>query len=49
MQRRMTWKEFLFILPLLLLVSVFSLYPIVSSFVYTLFDYQTNKQDKNAL
>jgi len=45
----MTWKEFLFILPLLLLVSVFSLYPIVSSFVYTLFDYQTNKQDKNAL
>ena len=49
MQRRMTWKEFLFVLPLLLLVSVFSLYPIVSSFVYTLFDYQTNKQDKNAL
>jgi len=45
----MTWKEFLFVLPLLLLVSVFSLYPIVSSFVYTLFDYQTNKQDKNAL
>ena len=49
MQRRMTWKEFCFILPLLLLVSVFSLYPIVSSFVYTLFDYQTNKQSKNAL
>lgn len=49
MQRRMTWKEFLFILPLLVLVSVFSLYPILSSGVYTLFDYQTNKQDKNAL
>jgi multiple sugar transport system permease protein len=49
MQRRMTWKEFCFVLPLLLLVSVFSLYPILSSFVYTLFDYQTNNQAKNAL
>jgi len=49
MQRRMTWKEFSFVLPLLLLVSIFSLYPIVSSFVYTLFDYQTNNQAKNAL
>ncbi|MCE5344374.1 MAG: sugar ABC transporter permease [Eubacteriales bacterium] len=49
MQRRMTWKEFCFILPLLLLVSVFSLYPILSSFSYTLFDYQTNNQAKNAL
>ena len=49
MQRRMTWKEFTFVLPLLLLVSIFSLYPIVSSFVYTLFDYQTNNQARNAL
>lgn len=49
MQRRMTWKEFLFILPLLLLVAVFSLYPIFSSLAYTLFDYQTNNQAKNAL
>jgi multiple sugar transport system permease protein len=49
MQRRMTWKEFCFILPLLLLVSVFSLYPILSSLSYTLFDYQTNNQAKNAL
>jgi multiple sugar transport system permease protein len=49
MQRRMTWKEFMFVLPLLILVSVFSLYPILSSFVYTLFDYQTNNQTKNAL
>ena len=49
MQRRMSWKEFCFILPLLLLVTVFSLYPILSSFVYTLFDYQTNNQARNAL
>lgn len=49
LQRRMTWKEFLFVLPLLLLVLIFSLYPIASSFVYTLFDYQTNNQTRNAL
>lgn len=49
MQRRMSWKEFTFVLPLLLLVTVFSLYPIVSSLVYTLFDYQTNNQTRNAL
>jgi len=49
MQRRMTLKEFCFVLPLLILVSIFSLYPIISSFVYTLFDYQTNNQSKNAL
>jgi len=28
---------------------IFSLYPIASSFVYTLFDYQTNNQTRNAL
>ncbi|MDD3214603.1 MAG: sugar ABC transporter permease [Eubacteriales bacterium] len=49
MQRRMAFKEFCFVLPLLILVSIFSLYPIISSFVYTLFDYQTNNQSKNAL
>ncbi len=49
MRRNMTWKEFLFVLPLLLLVAVFSLYPILSSGVYTLFDYQTNNQSLNRL
>lgn len=49
MKRAITWKEFMFVLPLLLLVAVFSLYPIVSSFVYTLFDYQTNNQQLNRL
>lgn len=34
----------MFILPLLAIVSVFSLYPILSSFTYTLFDYRTNDQ-----
>lgn len=49
MKRTLTVKEFLFVLPLLLLVAVFSLYPIASSFVYTLFDYQTNNQSLNRL
>ena len=49
MQRGMTWKELLFVLPLLLLVAVFSLYPIFSSGLYTLFDYQTNDQTRNRL
>lgn len=49
MRRNMTWKEFLFVLPLLLLVAVFSLYPILSSGAYTLFDYQTNNQSLNRL
>ncbi len=49
MRRGMTWKQFLFVLPLLLLVAVFSLYPIFSSGLYTLFDYQTNDQTRNSL
>lgn len=49
MKRNMTWKEFMFILPLLLLVAVFSLYPIITSGVYTLFDYQLNNQSLNRL
>ncbi|NLG56874.1 MAG: sugar ABC transporter permease, partial [Clostridiales bacterium] len=45
----MTWKQFLFVLPLLLLVTTFSLYPIFTSGVYSLFDYQTNDQTRNAV
>ncbi len=44
MKRNLTFKQLLFILPLLAIVSVFSLYPILSSFSYTLFDYRTNDQ-----
>lgn len=44
MVNRMTFKQFLFIIPLLALIGVFSFYPIVSSFVYTFFDYRTNDQ-----
>ncbi|WP_312640696.1 sugar ABC transporter permease [Hydrogenoanaerobacterium sp.] len=49
MKKNMTLKQFLFILPLLILIAVFSLYPIFSSFLYTLFDYRTNDQQYNKL
>ncbi|OQB24215.1 MAG: Trehalose transport system permease protein SugA [Firmicutes bacterium ADurb.Bin182] len=44
MRRRMSARQFAFVFPLLLLIGVFSLFPIFSSFVYTLFDYRTNDQ-----
>jgi multiple sugar transport system permease protein len=44
LRKRLSVRQFAFIFPLLLLISVFSLFPIVSSFVYTLFDYRTNDQ-----
>ncbi len=49
MVKRMTFKQFLFVLPLLIIVSIFSLYPIISSFVYTLFDYRINDQQYSKL
>jgi len=49
MKRTMTLKELMFVLPLLLLVCAFSLYPIITSGVYTLFDYQRNNQSLNKL
>lgn len=44
MVKRMTFRQFLFVLPLLVIVSVFSIYPIVSSVLYTAFDYCINDQ-----
>ena len=35
MVKKMTFKQFLFILPLLIFIGVFSIYPIVTSFMYT--------------
>lgn len=48
MAKRMTAKQFLFILPLLIFIGIFSLYPIVTSLMYTLFDYRTNDQQHNS-
>lgn len=47
MMKRMTFKQFLFILPLLLFIGIFSIYPIVTSLMYTFFDYRTNDQQHN--
>ena len=44
----MTFKQFLFILPLLIFIGVFSIYPIVTSFMYTFFDYRINDQTANS-
>lgn len=42
-------KEWLFILPAVLIISVFSLWPVLQSFTYTFFDYQLNDQQKSGL
>lgn len=49
MKKQITFKQFLFLLPMLALIAVFSLYPILSSFVYTVFDYRTNDRQTNQL
>ena len=48
MVKKMTFKQFLFILPLLIFLGVFSIYPIVTSFMYTFFDYRINDQTANS-
>ena len=42
MKKAITPKQVAFLLPLLLLLAVFAVYPIVTSIVYSLFDYRTN-------
>lgn len=43
----MTLKQFVFIIPLLVFIGVFSFYPIITSFMYSLFDYRNNDQSYN--
>ncbi|WP_128894836.1 carbohydrate ABC transporter permease [Longirhabdus pacifica] len=45
----MSFRQFGFILPLLVLISVFSLWPVLQSFTYTFFDYKLNDQQKAGL
>ena len=42
MKKAITFKQAMFLLPLLLLLAVFAIYPIITSAVYSLFDYRTN-------
>jgi len=44
MRKTITAKQAAFLLPLFLLLAVFALYPIISSAIYSLFDYRTNDQ-----
>lgn len=44
MKKTITAKQAAFLLPLFLLLAVFAIYPIVTSIVYSLFDYRTNDQ-----
>ena len=44
MKKTITAKQAAFLLPLFLLLAVFAIYPIVTSVVYSLFDYRTNDQ-----
>ncbi|MBL4953518.1 sugar ABC transporter permease [Neobacillus sp. OS1-32] len=47
--RKMGVKEWLLIVPTLLLIAIFSLWPVVQSFTYTFFDYRLNNQQKAGL
>lgn len=42
-------KEYLFILPVVLLIGIFSLWPVLQSFSYTFFDYRLNDQQRAGL
>ena len=44
MKKRITFTQALFLMPLLILLGIFAIYPIVTSAVYSLFDYRTNDQ-----
>lgn len=48
-RHRINLKESLFILPVVLLLSVFSVYSIIQTAIYSLFDYQLNDPQKAGL
>lgn len=47
--KRMGFKESLFILPAIILIAIFSLWPIYKVINYSFFDYQLNDQQKSKL
>lgn len=47
--KRMGFKEFLFILPAIVLIAIFSLWPIIKVINYSFFDYQLSDQQKSTL
>lgn len=49
MRNRMTVGQFFFLVPLLVIVAVFCIWPILTSFTYTFFDYRLNDIQKSKL
>lgn len=46
---KMGFKEWLFIVPTVVLIGIFSLWPVLQSLTYTFFDYRLNDQQKAGL
>ena len=49
MKKKITFRQALFLMPLLILLGIFAVYPILTSAVYSLFDYRTNDQSVGGL
>ncbi|MRH44021.1 ABC transporter permease subunit [Aquibacillus halophilus] len=47
--KKMGLREFLFLVPILILICIFSLWPVLQSFTYSFFDYQLNDRTKSGL
>jgi multiple sugar transport system permease protein len=47
--KKMGFRERLFILPTIIIIGIFSLWPVLQSLTYTFFDYQLNNQQKAGL
>mgnify|MGYP002682159070 FL=1 len=47
--KRMGFKEALYILPAIIIIAIFSLWPILKVINYSVFDYQLNDQQKSKL
>ncbi|WP_181347731.1 carbohydrate ABC transporter permease [Thalassobacillus sp. CUG 92003] len=47
--KKMGFKGSIFIIPILILIAIFSLWPVLQSFTYTFFDYQLNDRSKAGL
>ncbi|MDE3837831.1 ABC transporter permease [Bacillus methanolicus] len=47
--KKLGFKEYLFIIPTVVLIGIFSLWPVLQSFTYTFFDYRLNDQQKAGL
>ena len=49
MLKKMGFREWLFIFPTIVIIAVFSLWPVLQSLTYTFFDYRLNDQQKSGL